>query len=283
MQAWHKQLLDAIPLRNSVRAFLPEPLDSDLPDKIARFPASLPIPFDHSTRLEAFVAQPGKKLYNNGINPANNIAIFAPSDLVSVSKAGFVGELAMLYAVSLGLSTCWFGHYKLAELGQYFPGIATPERIKESTMGYGYGKQIDVGERVICCMPFGHKNQDTRRLVDIVAGKNGAGRKPLSQLLENPSQLEGLPGDIKSALELALLAPSAANSQMWRFGFGSDYKTVTVAKPVGYKHFKWEHPDVDVGMCAAHLWLGLLEQGYSPRVTVAPDTDRALWTFTLSP
>ncbi|RJX28867.1 MAG: hypothetical protein C4554_01990 [Dethiobacter sp.] len=28
-----------------------------------------------------------------------------------------MGEMLILYATSLGLATCWFGHYTLAELG----------------------------------------------------------------------------------------------------------------------------------------------------------------------
>lgn len=118
--------------------------------------------------------------------------------------------------------------------------------------------------------------------MDFVAGKNGAGRKPLAELLENPVQFDRIPSDIRAVLGLARLAPSAANSQMWRFGLGEDYRTITVAKPVGYKHFKWEHPDVDIGMCASHIWLGLLEKGYNPKVEVRRDADRAFWIFKLS-
>ena len=277
----YEQLIKTIPLRHSVRKFLPEPLPEELPEQIASFAESLELPFEHNARVVPFKAEPGKKLYNNGINPVDNLAIMAETDLASVSKAGFVGELVMLHAVSLGLSTCWFGHYKLSEVGRYIEGIATADRIKESTLGYGYGKQVDVGERVICCMPFGRDDVQTKRLVDVVAGKNGAKRKPLEELLEDPGLLDRIPADIKEALELAKLAPSAANSQMWRFGVGDDFKTITVAKPIGYKHFKWEHPDVDVGMCASHLWLGLLEKGYSPTVDVRIDGDRAFWSFGL--
>ena len=275
----YKQLTESIPLRHSTRAFLPEPLPKELPERILEFFAGLELPFEHNVRIELFRAEPGRKLYNNGVNPVTNLAFFAQTDLLSVAKMGFVGELVMLYAVSLGLSTCWFGHYKLAAVGKYIDGIASAERIRESTMGYGYGKQIDVGERVICCMPFGFKNDQTKRLVDFVAGKNGANRKPLAELLEKPALIGSIPAEIKQTLEVAKLAPSAANSQMWRFGFSDDFKAITVAKPVGYKHFKWEHPDADVGMCAAHVWLALLENGRVPKVDIKIDADRAFWSF----
>lgn len=278
---WYQQLVEAIPMRHSVRTFTPEPLPKETTEQIERFSEQLSLPFEHNVRLRIFQAKPGKKLYNNGINPVDNLAVLSETDLVAISKAGFVGELVMLYAVSLGLSTCWFGHYKLAEVGRYISGIANVERIKESTMGYGYGKHVDVGERVICCMPFGQKDAAVKRLVDVVAGKNGAKRKPLEALFEDPEMIGHISPDIGEALELARLAPSAANSQMWRFGLLDNGKTITVAKPVGYKHFKWEHPDVDIGMCAAHIWLGLLVKGYLPSVAVEPDADRALWSFRL--
>lgn len=279
---FHAQLVDAIASRHSVRAFLPGPLSKELVEKISLFIDELNVPFEHNVRIQMFHAEAGKKLYNNGINPVDNLAVISQSDLLSISKAGFVGELIMLYAVSLGVSTCWFGHYKLAEVGKYIPGIATADRIKESTMGYGYGKHVDVGERVICCMPMGDRDERVKRLVDFVAGKNGARRKTLTELLEKPDSAEHIPEEIRDVLELAKLAPSAANSQMWRFGFDDDYHVITVSKPIGYKHFKWEHPDVDIGMCAAHIWLGLLQKGYLPAVDVKIDADRAFWSFSLS-
>lgn len=281
MQGWAADLAKAIPLRHSARAYLPEPLPEDIMNQIAAFAEGLKLPFEHNAKIKLFKAEPGKKLYNNGINPVDNLALMAQTDLVSISKAGFLGELIMLYAVKLELSTCWFGHYKLSEVGRYIEGIAGPQRIKESTLGYGYGKQVDVGERVICCMPFGRKNEATRRLVDVVASKRGANRKPLENLIEDATLTDKLPSAIRESLELAKLAPSAANSQMWRFGVSKEYNVLTIAKPVGYRHFKWEHPDVDVGMCAAHAWLGLLERGYAPSVAVQQDADRAFWTFRL--
>lgn len=276
------QLTKAIPLRHSVRTYAPQALPKDTLDNIEQFIANLNLPFAPSATFRPFEAPPGKKLYNNGVNPVNNYAVMAQTDLLSISKAGFAAQLVMLYAVSLGLGTCWFGHYKLAELGQYFPELATPERIKESNMGYGYGKAVDVGERAIVCMPFGHRDESRKRFVDFVAGKNGAKRKDLSLLMEDPSRIDSMPPYVRASLELARLAPSAANSQFWRFGLSEECDVISVAKPIGYKHFKWEHPDVDIGMCAAHLWLGLLESGIEAEVSARIDADRALWSFTIN-
>lgn len=279
---WYELLLKAIPHRHSVRTFLPEPLPSELPKQLEDFFGALSVPFSHDTKLQYFKAKPDKKLYNNGVNPVDNMALFSQTDLLSISKTGFIGELVMLYAVSLGLSTCWFGHYKLSELGRYIPDLASKERIKESTLGYGYGNHVDVGERAICCMPFGRADEASKRVIDRLMNKIGANRKPLRQLMVNPALAEDLPQDISEVLELASLAPSAGNSQMWRFGYDKGENIITVAKPLGYRHIKWEHSDVDIGMCASHIWLGLLQKGYQPIVEPCLDTDRVLWSFHLS-
>jgi hypothetical protein len=49
--------------------------------------------------------------------------------------------------------------------------------------------------------------------------------------------------------------------------------------PVGYKHFKWEHPNVDIGICASHIWLGLVDRGFAPSVEVHEDRDRAVFSI----
>jgi nitroreductase len=275
----YEELIKEIPERHSTRTFLPAALPADTVKQVSDFAQSLSLPFESDIEFRFFKASPGKGLYNNGVAPIDGIAIIADTDLVSISKAGFAGELVMLYTTSLGLSTCWFGHYKLAELGKYIDGIAAKERIKESTLGYGYGNQVDVGKRVICCIPFGNGDEASKRIIDLIMGKLGANRKPLTELLEGGTSAADIPADIAEVLDLARLAPSAGNSQMWRFGYDKAAKTLTVAKPVGYKHFKWEHADVDIGICAAHIWLGLQSKGYSPKVSAKQSEDRAFWSF----
>lgn len=40
--------------------------------------------------------------------------------------------------------------------------------------------------------------------------------------------------------------------------------------------------DVDIGMCASHLWLGFVAKGYHPIVTPRLDADRVVWSFQLA-
>ncbi len=76
-------------------------------------------------------------------------------------------------------------------------------------------------------------------------------------------------------------APSAANFQFWRFKVEPDQKTIYVSIPEGYKHPKWEHPIVDIGITACHLWLGLSMKGIDCKVEVEEVKGCAVWKFSL--
>lgn len=106
-------------------------------------------------------------------------------------------------------------------------------------------------------------------------------RKKIEDLLENPNDYDKLSEDVLYALDLGRKAPSAANSQMWRFGFEDSFHTITVSMPQGYQHFKWEHPNVDIGICACHVWLGILDKGYQPTVKVSEEAGRAVWKISI--
>ena len=106
-------------------------------------------------------------------------------------------------------------------------------------------------------------------------------RKELVELLENRDDVDRLAEDVVYALDLGRKAPSALNSQPWRFGFEDDFETVLIAMPQGYRHGTWEHPNVDIGICACHVWLGLIDKGYDPKVVVHEDSGRAVWKISL--
>lgn len=168
------------------------------------------------------------------------------------------------------------------ELERLMPHLQSPEQLKESNMGYGYSKGVTTGRRAICITPLGYYEEGGLRLMDRFTKKTSSfRRKEIKELLENPDEYEKLSEDVLYALDLGRKAPSAANSQMWRFGFEDDFRTITVAMPVGYKHFKWEHPNVDIGICASHIWLGLIDRGYNPSVTVNDESGRAVWRFSV--
>lgn len=264
--------------RRSVRSYKMTGVKKDVMDEIKEFAKSLSVPFDHNVEIELFKANPTKALYTIMRSPPDNVAFMAETDIISITKAGFVGELLILFATSKGLSTCWYGHYKLSELERLMPHLQTAEQIKESNMGYGYAKGVTTGRRAICISPLGYHKSSGLRLMDRVqSGAISYKRKEIKELLANPDDYGKLSDDVMYALDLGRKAPSAGNSQMWRFAFEESYKTIIVAMPEGYRHFKWEHPNVDIGICACHVWLGLIDRGYDPRITVHEEAERAVW------
>ncbi len=268
--------------RRSARSFKMISVERAVIESIHDFVKSLSVPFEHNVEIKFFNANPTKTLYTTMLSPPDNIAFVADTDIISISKAGFIGELLILFAQSKGLSTCWYGHYKLSELESLMPHLQSMYQLKESNMGYGYSKGVTTGRRVICITPLGYYEYGGLRLMDRITKKTSSfKRKDIKDLLENPNDYDKLSDDVLYALDLGRKAPSAANSQMWKFAFENSYKTITVAMPVGYKHFKWEHPNVDIGICACHIWLGVIDRGYNPSVTVSEDSERAIWRISI--
>lgn len=268
--------------RRSSRSYKMIDVEDNVMKSIKDFAKSMEVPFEHDVEIRFFKADPTKTLYTVMKSPPDNVAFIAETDIVSISKVGFIGELLILFAQSKGLATCWYGHYKLVKLERLMPHLQSPEQLKESNMGYGYSKGVTTGRRAICITPLGYYEEGGLRLMDRFTKKTSSfRRKEIKELLENPDEYEKLSEDVLYALDLGRKAPSAANSQMWRFGFEDDFRTITVAMPVGYKHFKWKHPNVDIGICASHIWLGLIDRGYNPSVTVNDESGRAVWRFSV--
>lgn len=268
--------------RRSARSYKMLVIDPDVIESVADFTKSIAVPFEHNVKIRFFNSDPTKTLYMTMKSPPLNVAFVSETDFISISKVGFIGELLILYAQSKGLSTCWYGHYKLSELERLMPHLQSAEQLRESNMGYGYSKGVTTGTRAICISPLGYYEDGGLRLADRIMEKSVSfKRKEVKELLENANEYDKLSDYVLYALDLGRKAPSAANSQMWKFAFEDDFKTIIVAMPIGYKHLKWEHPNVDIGICACHIWLGLIDKGYNPNVTVIEDSGRAVWRFSI--
>ncbi|MGE5188330.1 MAG: nitroreductase family protein, partial [Betaproteobacteria bacterium] len=264
--------------RRSARSFKSDPLKPETMARLLEFSKTLRLPFDCATKIRFFKAEPTKELYRTFKAPIDNVAFLSETDIISIAKTGFVGELVILLAESLGVSTCWYGHYKLPELERLMPHLQNTSQIKEAPRGYGYSKGVTDGLRAICISPLGYYEPNGFRLMDRIT-KNAYSfkRKEIQDLLENNEDQNSLSDDLIYALDLARKAPSATNSQMWRFGFLNNYRTITVSMPARYRHFKWEHPNVDIGICASHIWLALTERGFAPTIEVHEESGRAVF------
>lgn len=272
-------LKDVIDSRRSCRSFQVEPIEDDKIEKLKSFIEKLAVPFDHQVQVDLFQAQPTKKLYTIFNAPKINLAISSLTDYVSISKAGFVGQMVILYATSLGISTCWYGHYHLNTMEDLMPHLGNHKNDKNPR--WSYGKEPVEGRRVICISPLAYWKNTGLRLVDRLQEKTiSFKRKPIKDLLVDTDILD-LNADILYALDYARKAPSAGNGQFWRFKVQSN-TNIQVAMPIGYKHLKWEHPNVDIGITVCHLYLGLVEKGYKVDIHVYEDQGRGVWSLELT-
>lgn len=271
----------AINVRRSARSYETRPVEPDTMALLKGFAGGMSVPFEHSVTTRFFKAHPRSNLYTNGaMRPTDNAAFMSRTDVLSLSRTGFVGEMLILYATGLGLATCWYGHYSLAELERLMPHLGENAATQQPRWGYGKGEVPD--ERAICITPLGYWRKDGLRLIDRMTGAIVSyRRKPVGDLLQGDTSESSLPSELRYALDLACKAPSAANSQFWRFNVSPDFQTISVAMPVGFHHFKWEHPNVDIGICACHLWLGLRLKGLKPAVQLTEENGRAVWRFSL--
>ncbi len=271
---------NAVNARHSCRSYQNRPVEPEVMEKLKAFAGSISLPFAHDYELRFFKSL-GRPLANNLKNPPPDcLAFLSGTDLKSIAKTGFAGELFILYATGLNVCTCWFGHYILPEVERAMPHLG--KHANDPAPSFGYGKDETEGIRAICITPLGYWEQKGLRLTDRIAGNMMSfKRKSLAELMENGEDPEKLPPNIQYALDFARKAPSGGNSQHWRFAASGDGKTVTIAKPRGYKHFKWEHCDMDVGICACHFWLGLQVQGVACTVEPMLDGDRVKWRFSL--
>jgi nitroreductase len=268
----------AINIRRSARSFEMSPVEESKMSMMQSFIENMQLPFEHNVKIRMFKANPDKKLYTVFNAPPDGMAFLSNTDICSVSAVGFVGEMLVLYATSLELATCWYGHYTLTELERIMPHLGAYAELANPKWGYGIGEVT--GERAVCITPLGYWKKDGIRLFDraqqsLISYK----RKPISALLMGDIKEEQLTPEILYAIDLARKAPSAANSQHWRFNVSSDLKTITISMPIGYKHIKWEHPDVDLGICACHFWLGLVMKNIDCKVSLSEEHGHAVWRF----
>ena len=271
----------AIHARRSTRSYEIRPVEPDTMAKLKDFAGRMPVPFEHSVNIRFFAANATRRLYGNTVTPPPDHAAFmVHTDELSVSKAGFVGEMLILYATSMGLATCWYGHFSQAELEKLMPHPAEQAATEPLNRACAEGEPPQ--QRAICITPFAYRREDGLRIYDRISGAlMSHRRKPLRDLLLDGVTEESLTPDVLYALELARKAPSAANGQYWRFHVSPDCRGISIAMPVGHRRTMWKHPNLDIGICACHFWLGLGLKGVESDVTLTEEEGRAVWRFSL--
>ena len=200
-------LREAVESRHSVRTYSEKALDSTVKKQILDYAAGIDNPFDDSVRiqlLEKDLSPNGEKLGTYGIiKGANNyLAVTVQDAELSLEALGYEFEVLVLYAVSLGLGTCW--------LGGTFRKSAFAEAIG-----------IREGELFPILSPIGYP-ADKKSLTEKImrSAVQADKRLPWEQLFFDGDFLKpiaaGQGGEYNNAFEMLRLAPSAVNKQPWR-------------------------------------------------------------------
>lgn len=263
MQDMLPSMVRAIQTRRSYRQFHPDSLTSEHEEQIHQFMSKMITPFNHQVSI-SYHPVPNEKnvVYFQG--PKQFTALSTKPTPVDQAKLGFLGEQLILYSESIGVKTCWMGHYRTKEVNQIVYGTSKP----------------DGNHPLFCIILLGYVPEKTSFLDRFSQRRMSKKNRTVESFLHDKSLTE-FPDFVRYPLELASRAPSAMNSQKWYYlvqKFDEGY-SVELSKPKGYQHFKWHYYDIDVGTAAAHIWLGLKTQGIETEVSIIDREENAVWRF----
>lgn len=232
--------------------------------QLTEFIDRIDLPFPHEVRV-AIVPQDANGSIFYFPSPGNYVTFTCPRTILDQAKLGFAGELFILFAGSLGLSTCWMGHFNTRLANQAL-----------------FGKQEgDDRLNIYCTTPIGKRPEKAGLLTSISARLFSKKKVVADHLTKDSIPESEIPPYIHAALDLACKAPSAMNNQCWYYLVkkGEDGYDVELGKPRCYKHFKWPHVNIDVGTAAAHFWAGMEASGNHVELKVTDDGESVQWLF----
>lgn len=265
MYRYLQQMVEAILTRHSNRHFTDEHLSIDHSTAVQEFITSLRPPFEHNVIISYhLVPENVSVVYFKG--PKQFIALETDNSITEQTKLGFLGELIILFCESLGVKTCWMGHYKKREVNEIV-----------------YGNTIQpMDRRLYCIIVIGYTPEKTNLLDRISKKRFSKKTREIESFLDDKSQ-QSFSDDIRFSLDLASKAPSAMNTQKWYYLIKDDNQksSIELGKVKGYQHFKWRFYDIDAGTAAAHCWLGLQYRNRSPLVECTSDNAGSVWKFRL--
>lgn len=147
---------------------------------------------------------------------------------------GYLGEMVILEATALGLSTCWIGGFFRQGAAAREVGIAEDEEIYALTP-VGYSLEKDTFEEKFM------RGFKTKRK-----------RKPMAAITDGLPQ-ELWPAWVSAGLEAARLAPSAINRQPWQFTVENQQ---VILSTDGRRNLVGPSRRLDCGIAMLHFELG---------------------------
>ena len=213
------EMKEMIYCRKSFRSYIPQQLEANVLRQIEDF-------IKNAKRL-----YPEEKLFWEIIGPENvkcimpwraphNIAIYAEKNTKALVNLGFVFQQVDLYLQSIGLGSCWLGLGKIQdEAGQEF----TDHNGLECVMMIAFGKSKEFYR----------------------SGAADFTRKSITEI----SDIED------NRLEAARVAPSAINSQPWRFVHQGKIIHVYCMERFFRKQMLGNMNKMDIGIALAHIYV----------------------------
>ncbi len=118
-------MAEAILNRRSCRHFRLVTLTPEHEAQVRRFLSEITAPFDHQVSLTYHVVPEDKSIvYFEG--PKQFVALSSIETPVEQAKLGFLGEPLILYSESIGIRTCWMGHFRAKEVHDIMLATSMP-------------------------------------------------------------------------------------------------------------------------------------------------------------
>lgn len=182
------ELIEAIRLRHSVRAYQQKELTADVVAKLTEKIEEC----NREGKLHIQLVQNEPKAFQGKLakygkftGVTNYLMMIGKKQADLDERIGYYGEQLVLLAQTLGLNTCWVG--------------LTYSKIPGAFV-------LDEGEKVACCIALGYgETQGVSHKIKAV------------EKVSNIS--EGTPDWFRKGVEAALLAPTAVNQQKFRFDY----------------------------------------------------------------
>ena len=222
-------LLEAISARHSVRKYIDKDIPADiiaaLQEKVAECnkEGNLNIQLvQNETR--AFT---GMLSYGQFSGVKNYIVMVGKKSKDLDERVGYYGEQLVLYAQTLGLSTCWVG--------------LSYRKVPDA---YNVGKD----EKLVCIIALGYGETQ------------GVGHK-IKSIEEVSNACDITPSWFKRGVEVALLAPTAVNQQKFSFeyvGMNNNRHQVKAKKGISMIGYT----QIDLGIAKCHFEIGTGKENY---------------------
>ncbi|MFO7636296.1 MAG: nitroreductase family protein [Clostridia bacterium] len=227
-----------------------------------------PLCMDHKKRMEAFIREDNHCPFHAGFmlvledtteQPVSTYGVIKGAETYLAGKTensekgllayGYVFEKILLYALGLGISSCWLaGTYKKGR----FAKVLSPGD----------------GEVIPAVSPMGYEKEEKRMVDTLFKSLAGSGgRKSWNEIFFQdqftlPLPQEKVP-EYKDPLEAVRLAPSASNKQPWSVVYGREAFHFYKNEADSYgKSLGMDIQMVDMGIATCHFDLVMREQGH---------------------